>query len=101
MAINMWLALASTVALAGCFASGSGCYGPTPGAPIAWDGLGSAPSQNAGEYKPRRSSPRNNEIVIGPLNEAKAAPEPKSPPGDRWAQEQAAALEADKKLTRQ
>ena len=61
-----------------------------------------APSQNAGEYKPRRNSPRNNEIIIGPLNEAKAAPEPKARyPGDRWAQEQAAALEADKKLTRQ
>jgi hypothetical protein len=101
MAIKKWLALASTVALTGCCASGSGCYGPTPGTPIAWDGLGSAPSENVGEYKPRRNSRRNNEIVIGPLNEAKAAPEPNSQPDDRWAQEQAAALEADRKLTRQ
>jgi hypothetical protein len=101
MAINRWLALVSTVALTGCCASGSGCYGPTPGTPTAWDGLGSAPSQNVGEYKLRRNSRRNNEIVIGPLNEAEAASEPKSQPDDRWAREQAAALEADKKLTKQ
>ena len=35
------------------------------------------------------------------LNEAKAPPEPKSQPDDRWSQEQAADLEADKKLTKQ
>jgi hypothetical protein len=101
MAINRWLAIVSTLALAGCCASGSGCYGPTPGTPIAWDGLGSRPSENVGQYEPRRNSRRNREIIVGPLNEAKAPPEPKSQPDDRWTQEQAAALEADKKLTKQ
>jgi hypothetical protein len=101
MAINTWLALVSTIALAGCCVSGNGCYAPTPGAPIAWDGLGARPSENAGQYEPKRSSRPNREIIVGPLNEAKAPPEPKSQPDDRWSQEQAADLEADKKLTKQ
>jgi hypothetical protein len=100
MAINGWLAIVSTIALAGCCASGSGCYAPTPGAPVAWDGLGSRPSENVYQHVPRRSRP-NREIIVGPLNEAKAASEPKSQPGDRWTQEEAASLEADKKLTKQ
>ena len=111
MAINSWLAIVSTIALAGCCVSGSGCYAPTPGAPIAWDGLGSRPSeiggQDVGEYEPRRRSRPNREIIVGPLNAAKATPEPKSQSepksqaDDHWTQEDAAALEADKKLTQQ
>lgn len=91
--------------------SGTGCYAPTPGAPIAWDGLGSRPSevsgQDVGEYVPKRRSRANREIIVGPLNAATASPEPKSQPEpkaqpeDRWTQEDAATLEADKKLTQQ
>ena len=111
MAINSWLAIVSTIALAGCCVSGTGCYAPTPGAPIAWDGLGSRPSevsgQDVGEYVPTRRSRANREIIVGPLNAATASPEPKSQPEpkaqpeDRWTQEDAATLEADKKLTQQ
>jgi hypothetical protein len=110
MAINSWLAIVSTIALAGCCVSGSGCYAPT-GAPIAWDGLGARPSdiggQDVGEYEPRRRSRPKREIIIGPLNDAKALPEPKPQPepksqaDDHWAREDAAAMEADKKLTQQ
>jgi hypothetical protein len=101
MAINSWLAIVSTIALAGCCVSGSSCYAPTPGSPMAWDGLGSRPSENVDQHVPRRSSRPNREIIIGPLNEAKAPPDPKSQPDDRWTQEEAAALDADKKLTKQ
>jgi hypothetical protein len=111
MAINSWLAIVSTIALAGCCVSGNGCYAPTPGAPIAWDGLGSRPSdivgQDVSEQEPKRRSRPNREIIVGPLNAAKATPEPKSQSepksqaDDHWTQEDAAALEADKKLTQQ
>jgi hypothetical protein len=61
-------------ALSGCCVSGTGCYAPTPGVPIAWDGLGEAPTANGeqgGEVKPkRRTTARNREIILGPLNEA-------------------------------
>jgi hypothetical protein len=64
--------LFAAIALAACCASGNGCYAPTLGTPPAWDGLGSAPTENGGEYKPKRASRRNTEIIVGPLNEAAA-----------------------------
>jgi hypothetical protein len=75
-------------------------YAPAAGAPIAWDGLGSAP-ENGNEYKPKQTSRRNTEIIVGPLNEAVAQPDPKSQSQDRWTQEQAADRDADAKLTKQ
>ncbi len=93
--------LFAVIALAGCCVSGDGCYAPLPGAPIAWDGLGSAPAEIGSEYKPKRNSLRNHEIIVGPLNEAAAQSEPKSRSNDQWAQEQAADRDADAKLTKQ
>jgi len=39
--------LFSAIALGGCCISGNGCYAPVAGAPIAWDGLGSPPTDVA------------------------------------------------------
>jgi hypothetical protein len=91
----------ASVALAGCCASGNGCYAPLPGTPIAWDGLGSPPTENEREYKPKRTPRSNTEIVVGPLNETRAQADPKSQPQDQWTQEQAADRDADAKLTKQ
>lgn len=94
--------LFAATALAGCCASGNGCYAPLPGTPIAWDGLGSPPIENETEYKPKRTSRPKTEIVVGPLNEPAATQaDPKSQPQDRWTQEQAADRDADAKLTKQ
>ena len=93
--------LFAVVALAGCCASGNGCYAPLPGSPIAWDGFDSAPAENGNDSKPMRNLPRDHEIIIGPLNEAAAQSEPKSQSSDRWAREQAADRDADAKLTKQ
>jgi hypothetical protein len=102
MIILKWLTLACSMALAGCCASGTGCYAPVPGTPIAWDGLGSAPTENGSdENKPRRKSRRNHEIIVGPLNEAAAQSDPQSQFKDRWIQEQDAERDADVKLNKQ
>jgi hypothetical protein len=81
--------LFAAVALAGCCLSGNGCNTPLPAAPIAWDGLGPAPTENVDESKPKRNSRRNREM----LDDAAA-------PSDRWSEEQAADG-ADAKLRRQ
>jgi hypothetical protein len=100
MAISKWLALVSTIALTGCCASGNGCYAPTPGTPVAWDGLGSPPSENADGQQSTRTPRRSHEIIVGSMSEATAASDRKSQADDQWTKEQAAAAEADKKLTR-
>jgi len=92
--------LFTAVALAGCCVSGNGCYTPLPGAPIAWDGLGPAPTENVDEYKPKRNSRRNQEIIVGPLNGAAARSDSRSQPVDRWSEEQAAERDVDAKLNK-
>jgi hypothetical protein len=65
--------LIAGTALTGCCASGTGCNAPAPGAPIAWDGLGEAPTANGEqgeENRPKRRTARNREIILGPLSEA-------------------------------
>jgi hypothetical protein len=92
--------LFAAVALAGCCVSGTGCYAPVPGAPIAWDGLGPTPTENVDESKPKRNSRRNQEIIVGPLNDATAKSDPRSQPTDRWSEEQAADRDAEAKLNK-
>jgi hypothetical protein len=97
-------------ALSGCCASGTGCSTPTAtGAPIAWDGLGEAPTadgEQAGAAKPkRRTAARNREIILGPLNESPRK-ETSARPGVKAAYEEWTRLpnedpEADAKLKRQ
>jgi hypothetical protein len=94
--------LFAALALGGCCLLGNGCYAPVPGTPVAWDGLGPAPTESGVKYKPKRASRRNTEIVVGPLNGVTAqSDDPKSQSNDRWAQQQATDQEADAKLTKQ
>jgi hypothetical protein len=65
--------LFAAAALAGCCVSGNGCYAPLPAAP---DGLGSPPTDNETEPKPKRTSRPQTGIVIGPLNGTSADPKP-------------------------
>ena len=81
--------------------SGTGCA-PLPGAPIAWDGLGAAPTENGGdEDKPRQKPRRTHEITVGPLHEAGARSDSQPQFKDRWTLEQDADREADARLNKQ
>jgi hypothetical protein len=74
--IKLIALLLACSALSGCCVSGTGCATPsTAGAPIAWDGLGQAPTADgdqAAPAKPTRRTARNRdrEIILGPLNDA-------------------------------
>ena len=64
--------LIAGTALTGCCASGTDYSTPTSVAPIAWDGLGEAPTANGelgSENRPKRRTARNREIIVGPLSE--------------------------------
>ncbi len=85
--------LFSAIALGGCCISGNGCYAPVAGAPIAWDGLGSPPTDVAevSEDQPKKKKTRpRREIIVGPLGDTAAAPSSKSQASESWAQQEAA-----------
>ncbi len=97
--------LIAGVALSGCCLSGTGCNAPVAGAPIAWDGLGEAPTESsaepAGEVKrPKRRTARNQEIIVGPLNNAPPRAEAKAR-YDEWTRLPNEDPEADARLARQ
>jgi hypothetical protein len=99
-----WIALFfAIVALAGCCASGNGCSTAGSGIPIASDGLTVGASQDSSEYEPKRTSSHkhDHEIIVRPLKDSSAQPDPKAQANDRWTQEQAADRDADAKLTKQ
>jgi hypothetical protein len=89
--------------LTGCCVSGSGCYAPSAGAPTAWDGLGSAPAENAvgAEDRPRKSARSKKEIIIGPIGDVGAEPSRSPEAQDAWAQQEAADRAEEAKLTKQ
>ena len=92
--------LVAGTALTGCCASGS--LMPTSVAPIAWDGLGEAPTANGelgSENRPKRRTARNREIVVGPLSETPARSEAKAW-DDEWTRMPNEDREADAKLAR-
>ena len=93
--------LLAALTLANCCALGNGCT-PASGAPIAWDGLGSAPTDNAGPVEPpaRKHARARREIIIGPLEAAAAEQTSKAQPKDRWQQEQAADQNDEARLKR-
>lgn len=108
MLTKFMVLLVAGTSLAGCCVSGTGCSTPTAGAPVAWDGLGEAPTANGeqgSENRPkRRTATQNREIILGPLNETSSAPEARSRqerPEDQWAKLPAEDRDADAKLTRQ
>ena len=85
--------LFSAIALGGCCISGNGCYAPVAGAPIAWDGLGSPPTDVAevSEDQPKKKKTRpRREIIVGPLGDVAGAPSSRSQAGESWAQQEAA-----------
>jgi hypothetical protein len=96
------LILAST-ALAGCCVSGNGCYLPAVGVPIAWDGLGTAPTETADapEDRPTRKATRpKKEIIIGPIGGVAAEAKPKLEGREAYAQQEAADRADEARLTK-
>ncbi|WP_154073362.1 hypothetical protein [Bradyrhizobium erythrophlei] len=69
------LFLCAALMLANCCALGTDCA-PASGAPVAWDGLGSAPTDSAQPVEPppppKKQARAKREIIIGPLNAATA-----------------------------
>jgi hypothetical protein len=109
--LSRWVGLLFvTIALAGCCMSGSGCYAPVaPGGPVAWDGLGSVPTEDgAGDNKPRRTASPKNEIIVGPLNgqvtgqvNRQVAPPGSASQAKDWDQQQVTDQQADVQLNSQ
>ena len=93
--ISKYIALVfASTALAGCCLSPNGCYAPLPGAPVAWDGLGTAPTETettgATEDRPRKTARVKKEIIIGPIGAAAAEPKPKLTGREAFLQQEAA-----------
>src|ERR1700682_515317 len=98
--------LVGAVALAGCCVSGNGCYAPVlgaPTAPIAWDGLGSPPTETADvpENRPKKNPRPKKEIIAGPIGAFSAVPNQKSKADEAWAEQEAADQADETKLKRQ
>ena len=87
--------------LADCCALGNGCA-PESGAPIAWDGLGSAPTSDTQpvEPQPKTHARAKREIIVGPLDAAATEQNNKVQPKNQWEQEQAADRDDEMRLKR-
>jgi hypothetical protein len=88
------IVLISSLALAGCCASGVGCTSGAPSSGVAWDGLGSAPEENA---------IGDNSASAGPQSASKRsrqqpAQDNKVRSGNQWEQDQTSDQAADAKL---
>jgi hypothetical protein len=103
--MTKWIALFfSAIALAGCCASGTGCYAPVAGTPVAWDGLGPPPDDQPQvvtergviEDQPRRPA----KTVVRPAGSGIAASGIKPHSDQWWAQKEAEDRDAEKALTR-
>jgi hypothetical protein len=90
----------AAAALAGCCASGSGCYVAVPGIPTAWDGTGTPPDDSARpRRRPKARLARSKaEVAIGSVGSARAEARPRSE--QDWAQQEAADREADARLAK-
>jgi hypothetical protein len=93
--------LVAALMLAGCCALGNGCA-PESGAPIAWDGLGSAPTSDSQpvDLQPRKNARTKREIILGPLDAAASEQNRKVQPKDQWEQEQATDQDDEIRLKR-
>ena len=91
----------AAAALAGCCASGSGCYVAVPGIPTAWDGTGTPPDDSARLRRrvTARLARSKAEVAIGSVGSARAEAKPRSE--QDWAQQEAADRAADARLARQ
>jgi hypothetical protein len=98
--------LVGAVALGGCCISGNGCYAPVlgaPTAPIAWDGLGSPPTEAADvpENRPKKNTRPKKEIIVGPIGDVSTGADRKSQADEAWAEQEAADQADETKLKRQ
>jgi|ERR1700676_1839649 len=93
--------LVAALMLANCCASGNGCA-PAGGNPVAWDGLGPAPTDDAQplELRPKQHARAKREIILGPLDAAPAEPTSKVQPKDSFQQQQAADQDDEVRLKR-
>lgn len=103
--------LFAALMLANCCSVGTDCA-PASGAPLAWDGLGSAPAENTKgsvpsentepvELSPPRKQARaKREIILGPLDGAAADPAGKVRSKDRLDKAQAADQDEENRLKR-
>jgi hypothetical protein len=92
------MAMLAALNLANCCASGSNCV-PVTGGPVAWDGLGAAPTGDMQAIPPSKQlARRRREIIVGPLE---AVPTKRNTqPTDTWEQQQAADQDDERKLKR-
>jgi hypothetical protein len=82
--------------------SGNGCYAPLPGAPIAWDGLGSAPTETASTGSgPKKNARAKKEVLIEPIRDVAPEPNPKSQGKKASPEQEAADQAAEEKLIKQ
>src|ERR1700681_836148 len=98
--------LVGAVALAGCCVSGNGCYAPVlgaPTAPIAWDGLGSPPTETADvpENRPKKNTRPKKEIIVARMGVFPAAANQNSQADEAWAKQEPADQADETKLKRQ
>ena len=94
----------ASAALAGCCLSPNGCYAPLPGAPIAWDGLGTAPTETettgATQDRPKKTARAKKEIIVGPIGAASAEPKVKLTGREAFLQQEAADRLDEGRLTK-
>jgi hypothetical protein len=92
--------LAAALMLANCCALGNGCA-PVAGSPVAWDGLGTAPTEETQTPEPRKPARTKREIIVGPLDAVPGGPNNKVQPSDQWERQQAADQDDEARLKRQ
>ena len=91
--------LAAALMLTNCCASGNGCA-PLAGSPVAWDALGTAPTEDTQPLQPRKPARTKREIIVGPLDAAPGVLNNKVQPTDQWEQQQAADQDEEARLKR-
>jgi hypothetical protein len=91
--------LAAALMLANCCASGTGCA-PVAGSPVAWDGLGTAPTDDVQPPEPKKPARAKREIIVGPLDAAAGSRNNKVQPTNEWAQQRAADQDDEARLKR-
>jgi hypothetical protein len=91
--------LAAALMLTNSCALGNGCA-PVAGSPVAWDGLGIAPTGVTQPAEPRKPARAKHEIIVGPLDAAPGGRNNKVQPTDQWEQQQAADQDDEARLKR-
>jgi hypothetical protein len=93
--------LSGAFALAGCCASGNGCYTPVLGTVASDREAPVSRSADINDYKPRRKASPKPEIVAAPLDASSPQRNAMAQSGNQWDREQAADREADAALATQ